>query len=349
MSRVTLADIARLLKVPPVADGATIISGLAALVDAVPGDLSMIASDAYVKHFPGTRATAVIAQKKVKLPASSKVIFFVDEVDKAVAEVLTLFAPPTQRPTPGIDSSARISDSAVLGADCAIGPYVVIGHRAALGARVAVHPGAVIGDDVTIGDDCDLYPNVVVRERVSIGNRVVIHAGSVIGSDGFGYRWDGKQHAKIPQIGTVIIDDDVEIGSCVCIDRAKFGATRVGRGSKIDNLVQIAHNVQVGLHNIIVGQTGIAGSTRLGNGVVLGGQTAVRDHITIGDGAMVAARSAIANDLPAKTTVSGMPALPHRQSLREQAALRHLPELRVHVRKLQEELDELKKSLAGES
>jgi UDP-3-O-[3-hydroxymyristoyl] glucosamine N-acyltransferase len=221
----------------------------------------------------------------------------------------------------------------------------VIGQRTILGARVALHAGVVIGDDVTLGDDCDLYPNVVVRERVSIGRRVAIHAGSVIGSDGFGYNWDGQKHAKVPQIGTVVIEDDVEIGSCVCIDRAKFGATRIGQGTKIDNLVQVGHNVQIGPHSIIVGQTGIAGSARLGTGVVLGGQTAVRDHITIGDGAVVAARSAIANSIPAKTTVSGMPALPHRQTLREQAALRHLPELRVELRKLQEEIAQLKKAI----
>ncbi len=345
MSSITLADVARLLKLPVPPTGAAVINGLAALVDAGPGDLSMITSDAYLKQFARTQAIAVIAQKKVNLPASNRTIFVVDEVDKAVAEVLTLFAPPIQRPRPGTDPSVKVSPSAKLGVDCALGPNVVIGHGSTLGNRVALHAGVVIGDDVTIGDDCDIYPNVVIRERVSIGNRVAIHAGSVVGTDGFGYRWDGKQHAKIPQIGSVVIEDDVEIGSCVCIDRAKFGATRIGRGTKIDNLVQIAHNVQIGPHSIIVGQTGIAGSTRLGTGVILGGQTAVRDHITIGDGAVAAARSAIAGDVPAKAIVSGMPALPHRQSLREQAALRHLPELRVQLRKLQDEIEALKKSL----
>jgi len=171
---------------------------------------------------------------------------------------------------------------------------------------------------------------------------VVIHASSVLGTDGFGYRWDGQKHAKIPQIGTVIVEDDVEIGSCVCIDRAKFSSTRVGRGTKIDNLVQIGHNVQIGPHCIIVGQAGLAGSVRLGERVVLGGQTAVRDHITIGDGAMSAACSAIAEDVEPKTVVSGMPAFPHRQSLREQAALRRLPDLVVQVRKIQEEIAKLK-------
>jgi UDP-3-O-[3-hydroxymyristoyl] glucosamine N-acyltransferase len=345
MSPVTLADIARVLNQPAPPEASRVVAGMAALTDAAPDDVTMITSDAYLKQFARTQALAVIAQKKVRLPSTNtgKTIFAVDDVEAAVADVLGLFAPPVQRPLPGIDPSARISHSARLGAGCALGPNVVIGHHASLGDRVALHAGVVIGDDVTIGDDCDIYPNVVIRERVQIGRRVSIHAGSVIGSDGFGYRWDGQKHAKVPQIGTVIIEDDVEIGSCTCIDRAKFGSTKIGQGTKIDNLVQIAHNVQIGPHSIIVGQTGIAGSVILGTGVVLGGQTAVRDHITIGDGAMVAARSALANNVPARTTVSGMPALPHRQSLREQAAFRRLPELIVQVRKMQEELDALKK------
>jgi UDP-3-O-[3-hydroxymyristoyl] glucosamine N-acyltransferase len=343
MARITLADIARVLDQPVPADGTRVITGIAALTDAGPRDVTMITSDAYLKQFARTQALAVIAQKKVRLPHSDKIIFSVDDVEAATADVLGLFAPPVQRPLPGTDRSAKISKSAQIGSECAIGPNVVIGHNTTLGTRVALHANVVIGDDVTIGDDCDIYPNVVIRERVSIGQRVSIHAGSIIGSDGFGYRWDGKKHAKVPQIGTVIIEDDVEIGSCTCIDRAKFGATTIGRGTKIDNLVQVAHNVRIGPHSIIVGQTGIAGSAILGTGVIIGGQAAVRDHVTIGDGAMVAARSAIANNVPPKTTVSGMPALPHRQSLREQAAFRRLPELIVQVRKMQEELDELKK------
>ncbi len=168
---------------------------------------------------------------------------------------------------------------------------------------------------------------------------MTIHANGALGSDGFGYRWDGARHAKIPQIGSVIVEDDVEIGSCSCIDRAKFGATRVGRGTKIDNLVQIGHNAVIGPHCIIVGQAGVAGSTVLGTGVVLGGQSAVRDHITMGDGAMAAACSGIAGDVPPKAIVSGVPAIPHRQFWREQAALRRLPDLVVQVRKLRERLE----------
>jgi UDP-3-O-[3-hydroxymyristoyl] glucosamine N-acyltransferase len=214
----------------------------------------------------------------------------------------------------------------------------VIGQRSTIGDGTVLHAGVFIGDDVSIGESCQLFPNVVVRERITIGNRVIIHASSVLGTDGFGYHWDGQRHVKIPQIGTVIVEDDVEIGSCVCIDRARFSTTRVGRGTKIDNLVQVAHNVQVGPHCIIVGQAGVAGSARLGQGVVLGGQAGVRDHITIGDGAVAAARSGVVEDVDPNTAVSGTPALPHRQSLREQAALRRLPDLLVQVRKLQEQI-----------
>jgi UDP-3-O-[3-hydroxymyristoyl] glucosamine N-acyltransferase len=199
-----------------------------------------------------------------------------------------------------------------------------------------------VGSDVTIGDDCELFANVVVRERVTIGSRVVIHAGAVLGSDGFGYRWDGQRHAKVPQIGTVIVEDDVEIGSCACIDRAKFAATVIGRGSKIDNLVQIAHNVKIGPHCLIAGQAGLAGSVTLGAGVVLGGGVGLRDHIELGDGAMVAASSGVAADVPAGEVVAGTPALPRRQALREQAALRRLPDLVTQVRKLQEQIDALR-------
>lgn len=341
---ITLADIAKVLNTPIPAEAARVVKGVAALTDAGPDDLTMVSSDAYLKQFARTAAQSVIVQRKVQLPPTSKAVFQVDDVESAVAAVLTLFAPPVQRPAPGIDPSARIADSVTLGPDCAIGPGVVIGQRTKVGGGASLHAGVVIGDDVTIGNHCELYPNVVIRERITLGNRVVIHAGSVIGSDGFGYRWDGQRHAKIPQIGTVVIEDDVEIGSCVCIDRAKFGATRIGVGTKIDNLVQIAHNVQIGPHCIIVGQTGVAGSVHLGTGVVLGGQTAVRDHITVGDGAVAAARSAIANDIPPRQLVSGMPAFPHRQSLREQAALRRLPELIVQVRQLHEEVERLKQA-----
>jgi UDP-3-O-[3-hydroxymyristoyl] glucosamine N-acyltransferase len=339
-----LSDIAFVLQIPVPPDAAaTPISGVANLSEAGVTDLSFLNSDAYLKQFESTRAAAVLVHKRVKLPKTDKIVLVVEDADLAMSEVLNLFAPPIPRPAVGVDSFARVSPDAQLGENVAIAAFVSIGQRSRIGKNTVIHPGVAIGTDVVIGEDCEIFPNVSIRERVTLGNRVIIHAGSVIGSDGFGYRWDGKQHAKIPQIGTVIIEDDVELGSCVCVDRAKFSVTKIGRGTKIDNLVQIAHNVNIGPHCIIVGQAGMAGSVTLGTGVVLGGQSAIRDHITIGDQAMVAATAGVHEDVPPKTIVSGIPALPHRQSLREQAALRHLPDLRVQLRKLQEEVEALRK------
>ncbi len=354
MATYKLSEIALRLGVAPAAGGRPdndpVITGMAMLADAGPSELSFLGDAGYLKAFAATRAGAAIVHRKVRLPDVTPCpVLVVDDADLAVAQALELFAPPIARPAAGIHPSALVDPSARLGDAVAIGPGVVIGARTTLGARCVVHAGAVISDDVSLGDDCEVFANVVIRERITLGHRVVIHAGSVLGTDGFGYRWDGRRHAKIPQIGTIVIEDDVEIGSCVCIDRAKFSVTRIGRGTKIDNLVQIGHNVTVGPHCIIVGQTGLAGSVRLGTGVVLGGQTAVRDHITIGDGAMAAACSAIAKDVDPKAIVSGMPALPHRQSLREQAAFRHLPELVVQVRKMAEEIERLKAQLGVRS
>jgi UDP-3-O-[3-hydroxymyristoyl] glucosamine N-acyltransferase len=345
MKTITLGDIATLLKLPAPADARKQVSGVAALSDAAESEISFLGSDRYLPQFHSTRAMAVIVQKRVRLPRDpGRTVFIVDDADLAVAKVLGIFAPTPSLPEPGIDPTARIPDTAEIPSDCRIGPYVVIGQRTRLGQGCILHPGVVIGDDVIVGNDCIFYPNVVIRERISIGNRVIIHAGSVLGTDGFGYRWTGEKHEKIPHVGTVVIEDDVEIGSCVCIDRAKFSSTVVGKGTKIDNLVQIGHNVRVGPHCIIVGQVGLAGSVVLGSNVVLGGQTAVRDHVTIGPGSMAAACSAVAEDVDAKTIVSGTPALPHRQSLREQAAFRRLPDLITQVRKMQDEIDTLKKS-----
>jgi UDP-3-O-[3-hydroxymyristoyl] glucosamine N-acyltransferase len=342
---ITLADIAKVLSCPPPAGCADmVITGVGTLKEAKPGELSFIGSDAFAQDLARTKASAVIVRRSLKsLPESSVVTFLVDDADLGIAAVLPLFASPVPRPPVGRDPLCRVDPTAQLDSSVAVGPFVIIGARAAIGAGTILHAGVTIGDDVVIGKQCEIFPQVVIRERITIGDRVIIHAGSVLGTDGFGYRWDGRQHAKIPHVGTVIIEDDVEIGSCVCIDRAKFSATRIGHGTKIDNLVQIAHNCVVGPHCLIVGQVGLAGSAQLGTGVVLGGQAAVRDHVTIGDGAMAAACAAIANDIEPGSIVSGMPALPHRQSLREQAAMRRLPALVAQVRKIQEEIDRLGK------
>ena len=345
----SLADIAEMLKAPvPAGAGSLEITGVAMLGEAGAGELSFLGNDRYLPQFLKTNAAAVLVQRRVKLPADhGRVVLIVDDADLAVARVLELFAPPVPRPPAGVDPDARVAASASIGEGTAIGPNVFVGARARVGARTVLHANVYVGEDTVIGDDCELVPNAVVRERCTLGNRVIVHAGAVVGSDGFGYRWDGTRHAKIPQIGTVVIEDDVEIGSCTCVDRAKFSVTRVGRGTKIDNLAQVGHNVVIGPHCIIVGQAGLAGSVTLGTGVVLGGQSAVRDHITMGDGSMLAGCSGAMDDVEPKQVVSGLPALPHRQSLREQAALRRLPELVTQVRKLHDEIERLKKAVDG--
>jgi UDP-3-O-[3-hydroxymyristoyl] glucosamine N-acyltransferase len=345
----SLAQIADLLSVPAPAGAADVsITGIATLDEAGAQDLSFLGSDRFLPRFLETRAAAVIVQKRVKLPAdNTRPVLVVDDADLAAAKAAQHFAPPVWRPPVGIDPSANVAPTAVIGEGAALGPHVVVGPGAKIGVRTILHANVVIGSDTAIGADCELFPNVVVRERCMLGNRVVIHAGSIVGSDGFGYRWDGTKHAKIPQIGVVIIEDDVEIGSCVCIDRAKFSATRVGRGSKIDNLVQIAHNAVLGRDCIMAGQSGVAGSVHLGAGVMLGGQCAVRDHVAMADGSMLGPCSGAMDDVEAKQIVTGLPAIPHRQFLREQAAMRHLPEMRSEIRKLQEQVEELKKQLSA--
>jgi UDP-3-O-[3-hydroxymyristoyl] glucosamine N-acyltransferase len=340
----TLTEIAELLGCPAPAEELPDVTGIAAITEATPSELSYIGSDAFVRELGQCQAAALIVQQNVKLPATwTKPALWVPDAELAVAKVLGRFAPPVPRPPVGVDAMARVDATAVLGERVAIAPFVFIGRRVRIGAGSVIHPGVYIGDDTTLGDDCEIHPNVTIRERVTLGNRVIIHAGSVLGTDGFGYRWDGQKQAKIPQIGTVIIEDDVEIGSCTCIDRAKFSTTRVGRGAKIDNLVQIGHNVQIGPHCILAGQVGIAGTAKLGIGAVVGGQSSIRDHVTVGDGAMVAGASGVAEDVPPRTIYSGTPALPHRQSLREQKALRRLPDLQVQIQALKEEIEAMKK------
>ena len=326
------------------------ITGVANLANAGPTDISFLGSEALMKEFHASGAGAVLVQKNLHVRQPPRTIVLrVDDADLAMAKVLELFAPPRPRPAAGVDARAWVDPTAVIGPDVSIGAFSVVGPGAHIGARSIIHPQVYIGQDVQIGQDCEIFPHVTIRERIHIGSRVVINAGSVLGSDGFGYRWDGTRQAKIPQIGNVVVEDDVSIGSCVCIDRAKFSVTRIGRGTKIDNLVQIAHNVTIGPHSIIAGQAGLAGSASLGSRVSLGGQSALRDHVQIGDGAMVAACAAVANDIDAGQVVSGVPALPHRQNLREYAAMRRLPDLIVLVRKLEEQVKQLRARLAGGS
>ena len=250
---------------------------------------------------------------------------------------LTLLHPEEPRPE-GIHPTAVLGEGVTLGESCRIEAHAVLDDGATLGERVTVGAGAYVGRNCRIGDDSRLFPRVVLMDGTHVGSRVRIHPGTVIGADGFGYEWDGTAHRRIPQVGSVRIEDDVEIGANTTIDRATVGETVIGAGSRIDNLVQIAHNVRTGRHCLIVSQTGIAGSTRLGNGVVLAGQCGVKDNINVGDGVRAAGRTAIWADQPPGVVLSGHPARPHGEDLRIQVAVGELPAWRKRLKEIEARL-----------
>ena len=257
----------------------------------------------------------------------------------AFAQILTFFT-PLKRYQPGFHPSAIIGQN-FRGADCSIGPLVNIGDNVTVGKGTIFLPGVVIMDDVTIGENTIIHANVVIREACEIGSRVQIHAGTVIGADGFGYVTVNSKHVKVPQIGKVVIEDDVEIGANVTIDRATTGVTMIKQGTKIDNLVQIAHNCKIGEDNLIIAQVGIAGGTKLGNRVVMAGKSSVIGHLKIGDDTVIAAHSLVINSLSQNSFVSGVPARPHAEDMRIQAIAGRLPELLKELKELQKRVAEL--------
>jgi len=321
-----------------IGDGEITITGVGGIEDVQPGGITMVATAKVAVAAEGSCAAAVIVPSG--LPPLRKPMLKVANPRLAFARILEVFAP---RPcfAPGIHPSAVVSPSLQAGPDCSIGPLVSVGDRVTLGARVVLYPGVVIGDDVEIGDDTVIHANVVIREGTSIGRRAIVHGGTVIGSDGFGFVPSNGHYVKIPQIGRVVIEDEVEIGANVTIDRATTGVTLVKRGTKTDNLVQIAHNVVVGEDCALVALAGIAGSARLGNRVSLGGQAGVVGHLVIGSDSVIAARALVINNLPPNSYVSGAPARPHGEDMRIAAAIGKVPELLKTVRELQKRLAEL--------
>lgn len=268
-----------------------------------------------------------------------------DNIERSVALLLQAFAEPIPRPEPGIHPSAVVHPSAHVGEGAAIGPHVVVESEARIGESTALHAGVFIGHGTTIGDACVLWPNVVVREGCVVGNRVMLHPNVVIGADGLGFYFDQGRHNKVPHTGGVIIGDDVEMGACSCVDRAKFGYTMIGRGTKIDNLVQIGHNCRIGEHCVLVALAGVGGSTRVGDYCIFGGQAGAIDNVSIGRGARLAGGLAVAtHDIPEGVTVSGWPAQEHRKELRERAWIRRLPTLAEQVKDLRARLERLEKT-----
>jgi UDP-3-O-[3-hydroxymyristoyl] glucosamine N-acyltransferase len=334
----TLASLADLVGGTVDGDGEREIIGAAGLEEAESGDIAFLAGRRGRKSLPSTKAGAVIAARGEDL--AGRDALRVDNPTLAFARILELFH-PFGRPEAGIDDTAVIEDGARVDPAATISALCFVGRGASVGAGTVLSPHCFVGRETKIGRDVLLHPCVTIGDRVVISDRVIIHSGTVVGSDGFGYVYDGVKHCKIPQVGGVEIGEDVEIGANVTVDRATTGATRIGRGTKIDNLVQIAHNVQVGEDAVIVAQVGIAGSTRIGNGAMIGGQVAIKDHVTVGDGARLGARSGVLRDVPPGATMSGIGPLPHRQWLRAHAAFDKLPDLLQRLKELEAKVIEL--------
>lgn len=319
-------------------DGSMVIRGVAGLKEAGEGDITFLANPKYLRELKNTKASAVIVGEGVAAPCRG--VVRAKNPYLAFAKVLTAFAPPKSAHL-GIMAGASVSPYARVGDGVTIYPHVYVGEGAQIGDGATLFPGVYVGEGSSIGEGSLLYPNVVIRDGVRIGRRVIIHAGSVIGADGFGYATAEGRHYKIPQVGGVVIEDDVEIGANTTVDRGALGNTVIKRGTKIDNLVMVAHNVVVGEDSIIVAQAGISGSTELGHHVVLAGQVGLVGHIKVGDGVMVGAKSGVSNDLEAGQAYSGIPAMPHRDWLKVQAVLGKLPEMRKLLQGLEKRLQRL--------
>lgn len=329
-------------------DPALELTGVAPLETAGPADLSFAADERRSAGARRTLAGALLVASEADAAGRPAVIASSPAI--AFARWLAIFLPPP-RPRPGVARGAHVSASARLKPGVSVAAGATVAEGARVGARTVIGPGCHVGRDAEIGPDCFLHANSVVLDRCRIGARCVLHAGAVVGSDGFGYVWDGAAHHKIPQVGIVRLEEDVEVGANSAIDRATLGETVVGRGTKIDNLVQVGHNVVVGEHSILCGQAGIAGSATLGARVTLAGQAGIGDHATLGDGVVATGRAGIVTGttVPAGAVVSGMPALPHREFLKRAAWLGRLPELLRRVESLERRLAEVEGGRAWSS
>jgi UDP-3-O-[3-hydroxymyristoyl] glucosamine N-acyltransferase len=323
-------------------DGGVDVSRVAGIESAGPGELTFVANRKYLARLADTRAAAVIVSPGVeaalpRLVSQNPYLAYARAVALLHAEA---------RPPAGIHETASVDPSASLGEGVHVGPYAVVGARARVGQRSVIHAHAVLYPEVAIGADCLIHSSVQIRERCRLGDRVIVQNGAVIGGDGFGFAKDeqGRYH-KIPQVGIVVIEDDVEIGALTAIDRAALAETRIGRGTKIDNLVQVGHSVTIGSDSVLAGQVGIAGSAKVGSGVTLAGQVGVVGHLEIGDGAIVTAQSGVPGDVAPGAVLSGSPVLENKAWLKSIAVFGRLPELQRRVRELERQIGELRKRL----
>ena len=336
-SELTLAEVAEAAGGTVIGDGKRRVCDVRPLDVAGPEHLSFLHNPRYVDQARASAAGAIIVQSADVLPDRDLLVS--DQPYLTMARALVLFHP--QRPVrAGVHPTAFVDPTAEVAAEAEVGPFVTVGEGASVGARARIDAGCVIGAAASVGADCHLHPRVVVEDRCRVGDRCVLHSGVVIGSDGYGFATVGGEHHKVPQVGVAVIEDDVELGANVCVDRATLGETRVGRGTKVDNLVQIAHNVTVGEGCLLVAQVGISGSSQLGDHVVLGGQAGVVGHVQIGARARISARTVVAKSVPEDAWVTGNPARPHREWLRANAGLARLESLRKRIEALEETLAE---------
>lgn len=337
----TLSDLANHVGGKVIGDGSVVIHKVSTIDQAGPGEISFLTNPRYQRLLSQCHASAVIVAPGVVSESDSiAALNFLETVDPyiAFAKILQLFS-PTPQYSSAISAAAHVDSSAVIAKGATIFPNVFIGARTRIGQDAVLFPGVFIGDNVEIGAASVLHPNVVVRDGCRVGERVILHAGVVIGSDGFGYAGSGGDRIKILQVGIVVVEDDVEIGANTTVDRATLGQTVIGRGAKIDNLVQIAHNVVIGEHSVVAAQAGIAGSTRLGKNVTLAGQVGVVNHIQIGDGATIGPQSGVGQSVPAGALFSsGLTAAPHHEWLKVMVLLPQLPKLWSAVRSLEKQL-----------
>ncbi|MGA2176498.1 MAG: UDP-3-O-(3-hydroxymyristoyl)glucosamine N-acyltransferase [Verrucomicrobiota bacterium] len=331
----TAAQIAKELDGEVVGDGATPLTGFAPATAAKAGDLTFAENETFFLKAEQGAAAAILIDGPYA--PGRKVLIRVADARIAFARVLPLFFPEPPL-APGVHPSAIVAGSARVDPSAHVGPHCVIGENVVIGPQAALRGGNHVGDHCVIGAQTHLFPNVVLYPQTQVGQRVRLHAGAVIGSDGFGYVFDNGVHRKIPQVGQVIIQDDVEIGANVTIDRGALGPTLIGKGTKIDNLVQIAHNVTLGEHCLVVAQVGIAGSTKVGNYTTLAGQVGLAGHLKIGNKVIVAAQSGVMHDIPDGGKWLGTPAQPDRQAKRQMIALQHLPDLIRRLGELERQL-----------
>jgi UDP-3-O-[3-hydroxymyristoyl] glucosamine N-acyltransferase len=344
MKLTTVGELAALVDGSVVGDDSILISGISTIEDSRSGDVTFAENARFMAPAARSLASAVIAPQSG--PSIDKPLIRVKNPKFAFAQVLRVFA-PEPKIFKGIHPTAQIDPSATLGHNVSVHASAVIGENTVIGNNTVVFPFVFIGDNVQIGSDCVVYPHVVLHDDTELGNGVIIHSGSILGTDGFGYMFIEDRHYKIPQIGRVIVGDDVEIGANVTIDKARTGSTRIGRGTKIDNLVHIGHNCTIGEHSVIVAQVGVSGSVHIGKGVILAGQAGIKDHVTIGDGAIVGAKSGVIGDVKPGQFVSGHYGRPHMDDLRTRANMQSIPKLMKNLAALEQRLAELEACKPG--